>query len=71
MRDRIIAKMAEHVEQILSKNNISSEDFANLQSYLAILDFNESKKKMEEDAKKNDERLKAMGLILGGGFNGV
>ncbi|MBQ9168776.1 MAG: hypothetical protein IJX67_10275 [Oscillospiraceae bacterium] len=72
MRKSIIEKMNAHVETILGKEKITSEDFSNLQAFLAILDFEESKKRMEEDSKKNDERFsKAMGLILGGGLNGV
>lgn len=70
MRKSIIEKMNAHVETILGKEKITSEDFSNLQAFLAILDFEESKKRMEEDSKKNDERFsKAMGLILGGGLN--
>lgn len=72
MRKSIIEKMNAHVETILGKEKITSEDFSNLQAFLAILDFEESKKRMEEDSKKNDERFsRAMGLILGGGLSDV
>jgi len=72
VRDKIIAKMTCHVESILSRETISPEEFSTLQAFLALLDYEESKRKLEEDSKKNDERLtKAMGLILGGGFGGV
>ena len=72
MRQRVIEKMAEHIELVLQKEKISPEDFSNLQSFLAVLDFEESKKRMEEESKANSERFsKAMGLILGGGKNGL
>lgn len=72
MRQRVIEKMAEHIELVLQKEKISPEDFSNLQSFLAVLDFEESKKRMEEESKANSERFsQAMGLILGGGKNGL
>ena len=72
MRQRVIEKMAEHIELVLQKEKISPEDFSNLQSFLAVLDFEESKKRMEEESKVNSERFsQAMGLILGGGKNGL
>lgn len=72
MRNKIIDKMTCHVETILNKEKISAEDFANLHAFLAILDFEEAKKRAEEESEKNNERFsKAMELILGGGPNGM
>lgn len=59
--------MESHVESILKKEEISRCDFNTLQAFLAILDIEESKRKMEENSKANNERLsQAFGLLMGG-----
>lgn len=60
MRERIIDKMTQYIEGLLEKKTIDKEEFAQLQSFLGILDA-------EEWSKQNDERFKqAVGLLMGG-----
>lgn len=68
MRKRIINKMTDHVESILEKDEISSEDYAKLQSFLCLLDMEKARKKAEEDMARNEEKMKTLvGLAFGRG----
>lgn len=60
MRERIIDKMTQYIEGLLEKEIIDKEEFAQLQSFLGLLDA-------EEWSKNSNERFtQAMGLIMGG-----
>lgn len=60
MRERIIDKMTQYIEGLLEKEDIDKEEFAQLQSFLGLLDA-------EEWSKHSNERFtQAMGLLMGG-----
>jgi hypothetical protein len=60
MRERIIDKMTQYVEGLLEKETIDKEEFAQLQSFLGLLDAGEWSKH------SNERFTQAMGLLMGG-----
>lgn len=63
MKERIEAKLAENIERILNKEELSATDVAILKEKLADIKFEESKEADEE------KRKEIMNLIIdGGGF---
>lgn len=59
MRDKIKAKINEHIEGILSKDDITFEDYQVLSSELYKIEIAEKNKELEEANNKRTEALKA------------
>lgn len=67
MIERIKEKIRGQVETILQKPEISYEEFAVLNTYLAKLEFEAGEAERKESLKKSEDRLKTlMGALVGG-----
>ena len=59
MKDKIRAKIDEHIEKILQKSEISFEDYQILSSELYKIEMQEKTKELEEANNKRAEALKS------------
>lgn len=59
MKDKIRAKIDEHIEKILQKSEISFEDYQILSSELYKIEMQEKTKELEDANNKRAEALKS------------
>ena len=59
MKDKLRAKIDEHIEKILQKSEISFEDYQILSSELYKIEMQEKTKELEEANNKRAEALKS------------
>lgn len=68
MLEKIRSKMESHVLAILEKPIITNEEYMLIAGYLAKLEMEQEKAKLEQSREDSDKRLRAlMELTMGGG----
>ena len=71
MLEKIRSKMENHVLAILEKPIITNEEYMLIAGYLAKLEMEQEKAKLEQSREDSDKRLRAlMELTMGGGNRG-
>ena len=69
MLEKIRAKMESHVLAILEKPIITNEEYMLIAGYLAKLEMEQEKAKLEQSREDSDKRLRALMELTMGGVN--
>ncbi|MDY4007470.1 MAG: hypothetical protein SOY94_01225 [Candidatus Limiplasma sp.] len=60
MKEKIVAKMEEHIRQILDKPEITAEEYMTLRCRLGDIRMEEDRARRAIEAKKNDQRIEEL-----------
>ncbi len=66
MKREILSKMEQHVSRILEKPSITNEEYNLISSYLAVLEYEETKHESIKVDEESREFLESLALELGG-----